>query len=109
MILFFITPTGLITVASKVGGKAAEFLPVLGPAVKYTKKAKQVTQLTDSVSASSRGIGVMFDFCFGKAGTMSAECLLWLSLSTAGGLTGNPLLIAAGAEFGIMLLEEITD
>ena len=84
-------------------------LPILGPMATYTKKAKKVTELNNPVSATSRGIGLMFNYCFGKAGAMSIECILWLGLSTAGGLTANPGLIAGGAEFGNTLLDEIID
>ena len=104
-IIYFITPKSII----KVGSKAAEFIPILGPLAQYTKKAKKVTELSDPVSATSRGIGVMFNYCFGKAGAMSIECILWLGLSTAGGIIANPVLIAGGAEFGNMLLDEIID
>lgn len=40
---------------------------------------------------------------------MSIECILWLALSTAGGITVNPALIAGSVEFGNMLLDEILD
>ena len=66
-----------------------------------------MTHLSDPLNATSRGIGMMFDFYFGKAGKISAECVLWLGLSVAGGLTGNPGLIAAGAQFGEMVVDEI--
>ena len=48
-IVYFITPTSVI----KNRSKAAEFIPVLGPAVEYTKKAKKVTELSDPVSADT--------------------------------------------------------
>lgn len=104
-IIYFVTPKTII----KVGSKATEFIPILGPMAKYTKNAKKITELSNPVSATSRGIGVMFDYCFGKAGAMSIECALWIGLSTIGGLTGNPALIAGGAEFGNLVLEEILD
>lgn len=104
-IIYFITPKSLI----KVAGKGAEFLPVLGPVAQYTKKAKKITKLSDPVSATSRGIGIMFNYCFGKAGAMTVECLLWISLSTVGGIAANPLLITTGAEFGNLLLDEIME
>ena len=77
--------------------------------MEFTKKAKKVTEMTDPVSASSRGIGILFNYCFGKAGAVSIECLLWISLSAAGGGTCNPGLIAAGAQFGNMVIDEIID
>ena len=95
-IIYFVTPSSFVKIASKAG----EFIPVLGPAIEFTKKAKKVTEMTDPVGASSRGIGIVFNFCFGKAGAVSVECALWLSLSVDGGVTANPGLIALGAQFG---------
>ena len=95
-IIYFVIPSSFVKIASKAG----EFIPVLGPAIEFTKKAKKVTEMTDPVGASSRGIGIVFNFCFGKAGAVSVECALWLSLSVDGGVTANPGLIALGAQFG---------
>ena len=95
-IIYFVTPSSFVKIASKAG----EFISVLGPAIEFTKKAKKVTEMTDPVGASSRGIGIVFNFCFGKAGAVSVECALWLSLSVDGGVTANPGLIALGAQFG---------
>lgn len=104
-IIYFLTPNTLV----KIGSKAAEFVPILGPSLEFTKKAKKVTQMTDPVSASSRGIGILFNYCFGKAGALSLECILWLGFSTAGGVTCNPALIALGAQFGNMVIDDIID
>ena len=71
-IICFLTPKSLV----KVGTKAAEFIPVLGSTLVYTKKAKKITEMTDPVSASSRGVGMLFKYCFGKAGAVSIECTL---------------------------------
>lgn len=46
-IIYFVTPATIV----KIGSKAAEFVPILGPSLKFTKKAKKVTEMTDSVSA----------------------------------------------------------
>ena len=104
-IIYFITPKSLV----KIGTKAAEWIPILGPTLDFTKKAKKVTEMTDPVSASSRGVGIVFNYCFGKAATVSIECALWFGLSVAGGLTGNFTLIAAGAQFGNMVMDEILE
>ena len=104
-IVYFITPK---TVA-KLSSKALEFLPVVGPTIEFGKKAAKATEIADPVSASSRGIGMIFNFCFGKTAAVSVECTLWFGLSVAGGLTGNPALIAAGAQFGNMVIDEIID
>ena len=38
-IIYFITPKSLVKIASKT----AEFIPVLGPTIHFTKKAKKAT------------------------------------------------------------------
>ena len=108
-LLFFITPKGIITIGTKVGTKAAEFIPILGPGVEYVKKAKKVTDISDPVTASSRGIGMIFKSCFGKTAVVSAECALWLTLSVAGGLTANPALIALGAQMGNIVIDDLLE
>lgn len=102
-VLYFVTPKSFV----KIGSKAAEYIPILGPSLEFTKKAK--TDLTDPISASSQGIWILFNYCFGKAGAVSIECVLWLGLSVAGGITCNPRLIVAGAQFGNMVVDEIID
>lgn len=104
-ITYFVTPRSLV----KIGVKASEFIPILGPTLTYTKKAKKITEMTDPVSATSRGVGMLFNYCFGKAGALTVECSLWLLFSVAGGMTCNPLLIAAGAECGNLVIDEIMD
>lgn len=101
-IIFWITPTTL----AKLGSKAVEFIPGLGPGLKFTKQAEKITKLTDPVSYLTRTVGMLFNYCFGKTGAVSVECILWVSLSVAGGITCNPLLITAGTEFGNMILDE---
>ena len=102
-ILFFITPQRFV----KIGARLGEFVPVIGPTFQFSKKARRVTEIANPVSASARGVGILFDYCFGKTGAVTVECALWLSLSVAGGMTGNPSLIAVGAEFGNMVIDEI--
>jgi hypothetical protein len=104
-IIYCVTPKSLV----KIGSKAAEFVPILGPTLEFTKKAKKLTEMSDPVSASSRGIGIVFNYCFGKAGALSLECILWLGFSVAGGTTCNPGLIALGAQFGNMVIDNIID
>lgn len=104
-VVLFVTPKSLVKIASK----SAEFVPILGPTVEYTKKAKKMTDLADPVSATSRGIGMMFNYCFGKTAAVSVECVLWLGFSVAGGITVNPTLIAIGAQFGNMVVDEFLD
>ena len=82
-IVCFITPTSFV----KIGTKLVEFIPVIGPTLEFSKKARKVTELTDPVFASSKGIGMIFGYCFGKTGAVSIECVLWLSLSVTGSVS----------------------
>ena len=70
-IIYFVTPTTII----KIRNKFAEFIPILGPSLEFTKKAKRVTEMANPVSASSREIVILFNYCFGKAGAVSVECI----------------------------------
>lgn len=109
-IVYFTLPSSLTAAGlEKLGLKTTEFLPIVGPTLEFTKKAKKITKISNPITATSRGIGVLFDFCFGKTGAVTIECVLWFSLSVAGGATGNIYIIAAGAEFGNMVLEEFLD
>lgn len=104
-IMYFVTPSGLV----KVGAKAIEFIPMIGPSLTFTKKAKKFTQISNPVSAGSKGIGLIFNYCFGKTAALSVECFLYIVFVFGGGITGNPVLIAAGAECGNLILDELFD
>ena len=103
LIIYFVTPKSVI----KVTTKAAEFVPILGPGVEYIKKAQKLTEISDPVTASSRGIGMIFKSCFGKPAVVSAECVFWLGLSVAGGVTANPVLIGLGAQMGNLVVDDL--
>ena len=102
-IIYFVKPKTFVKLTTKAG----EFLPIIGPTLTYTKKAQKMTELADPVSAASRGVGMMFEFCFGKTAKVSTECILWFGFSVVGGVTANPVLIAAGAQFGEMVVDDI--
>ena len=57
-IVYFITPKTI----AKLSSKALEFLPVVGPTLEFSKKAVKAPEMTDPLSASSRGIGILFNF-----------------------------------------------
>lgn len=105
VIIYFLTPKSVI----KVTTKAAEFVPILGPGVEYIKKAQKLTDISDPVTASSRGVGMIFKSCFGKTAVVSAECVLWLGLSVAGAViaasVANPNPVTIGS--AIHLVSEI--
>ena len=102
-IRFFISPKSFVKVVTKAG----EFVPIVGPLVTYTKNAQKATELANPVSATSRGIGLMFESCFGKTGKVTSECILWATFSIIGGITANPGFIAAGVTFGDMIIEDL--
>ena len=104
-ILYFITPQTMV----KVGAKATEFIPLVGPQVEFYKKTKKLTELSDPVSATSKGIGLIFKQCFGKTATLSAECIIWFGCSVVGGITGNLPIIALGAQVGNLIVDELLD
>lgn len=72
-IIYFVTPKTLAKIASKIGTKGVEFLPIVGPAVEFTKKAQKVKDLANPVSARSRGLGLAFGFCFRKTAAVSLD------------------------------------
>ena len=102
-IIYFITLKSFVKITTKAG----EFLWIIGPTLTYTKKAQKMTEFTNPVSATSRGIGMIFEYYFKKAGKVSAECVLWFGLSVAGDVTANPRLIAIGAQFGEIVVDDI--
>jgi hypothetical protein len=104
-ILYFVTPKSLV----KIGSKAAEFIPVLGPTLDFSKKAKKVSELTDPVSASARGVGILFNYCFGKAGAVSVECALCMVQALCDRRHDGQSSFTAGAQFGNMVMDEILD
>lgn len=104
-LLFFIPPK----LVAKLANKATEFVPVLGPFANFNKKVTKITSATNPISASTQGVGMLFNYCFGKAGAVTAECILWFGFSTIGGMTANPAFIAVGAEFGNMILDEFIE
>lgn len=71
-IIYFVTAKSIVTITSK----AAEFVPILGPSLEFTKKVKKITKMTDFINASSRVIGILFNYCFGKAGIVFLKCIL---------------------------------
>lgn len=102
-VIFFISPQSLVT----TGTKAAEFVPILGPIADFSRKTKKLTQISDPVTATSQGVGILFNHCFEKAGAITAECALWFGFSTLRGLTCNPTLIGIGTQFGTMVIDEL--
>ena len=104
-IIYFITPKSLL----KIGTKTAEFIPVLGPTLDFSKKPKKFTEITDPISSSSQGVGILFNYCFGKAGAGSIECALWFGFSVAGGVNCDLAIIAVGSQFGNMVIDEMLD
>jgi len=93
-------------VVDKVIQKSGEFVPVIGPGLKYIKTAKKVTKFANPVKATTYTAGMLLEICGGKYAKYSALCAVWAITTTAGLVTGNPALIAVGLEAGNEILED---
>lgn len=99
-IIYFVTSKSIIIITTK----AAKFVLILGPSLEFTKK---VTKMINLVNPSSEMIGMLFNYCFGKASAVSIEWILWFGFSIVGGATCNPRLIGLGAPFSNMVIDKI--
>lgn len=104
-IVFFVSPKPFI---KKVASTGSEFIPVVGPMVKFVTKAEKVTKITNPVTAASRGVGMVVIACTGPIIKFPALCALWGATAVVGGMTANPVLIGASLEFSEMILEELS-
>ena len=93
-------------VVDKIVTKSVEFVPVIGPGLKYIKTAKKVTKFTNPVKATTYTAGMLLEICGGKYAKYSALCAVWVTTTTAGVVTGNPALLAVGLEAGNEILED---
>jgi len=92
-------------VVNKVIEKSVEFVPVIGPGLKYVKIAKKVTKSANPVKATTYTYGMLLEICGGKYVKYSALCAVWATTTTAGLVTRNPDLIAVGLEARNEILE----
>ena len=74
-------------VLNKVIEKGIEFVPIMGPGLKYVKTATKVTKFTNPVKATTYTAGMLLEICGGKYAKYSGLCALWAASSTAGLLT----------------------
>jgi hypothetical protein len=93
-------------VVSKVLEKSVDFVPIIGPGVKYVKTAKKVTKFTNPVRATTYTAGMLLEICGGKTAKYSALCAVWATSFAAGVITGNPALIAVSLEAGNEILDD---
>lgn len=91
----------------KVVEKGGEYVPIVGPAFKYGRKAIKVTKMSNPVTATTRSVGYLVSACTGPVVKYPALCTLWLTTGAIGITTGNPGFIAASLEFASMILEEL--
>lgn len=96
-------PTSLI---NKVAEKSLNYIPLVGPVVKFTKKAKNITDFADPIRATTRASGFLIEACTGPIIKMPIFCVLWASSGILGVATGNPALIAYSIGFADIILEE---
>jgi hypothetical protein len=59
-------------VVDKVIEKSVEFVPVIGPGLKYVKTAKKVTKFANPVKATTYTAGMLLEICGGKYAKYSA-------------------------------------
>ena len=93
-------------VVNKVVEKSVEFVPVIGPGLKYVKTAKKVTKFANPVKARTYTANMLLEICGGKYAKYSALCAVWITTTTAGVVTVNPALLAVGLEAGNEILED---
>lgn len=93
-------------VVDKVIEKSVEFVPVIGPGLKYVKTAKKVTKFANPIKATTYTAGMLLEICGGKYAKYSVLCAVWATTTTAGLVTANPALIAVGLEAGNEILED---
>ena len=53
-------------VVEKIVQKSVEFVPIIGPGLKYVKTAKKVTKFTNPVRATTYTAGMLLELCGGK-------------------------------------------
>ena len=88
------------SVLNKVAEKSVEFVPIIGPGLKYIKTAKKITKFTSPVKATTYTAGMLLEVCGGKYAKYSALCAVWATSTTIGLATGNPALLAVCLESG---------
>ena len=93
-------------VVDKVVEKSVEFVPVIGPGLKYVKTSKKVTKFSNPVKATTYTAGILLELCGGKYVKYSVLCGVWATTTTAGLVSGNPALITVGLEAGNEILED---
>ena len=103
-ILLFISPKPII---KKIASTGSEFVPIVGPMIKFTTKASKITKISNPVTAASRGVGLVVIACTGPIIKYPVLCALWGTTAVVVGATANPVLIGASLEFSEMILEEV--
>ena len=93
-------------VVDKVIDKSVEFVPVIGPGLKYIKTAKKVPKFSNPAKATTYTAGMLLEICGGKYAKYSVLCAVWATTTTTGLVSGNPALIAIGLEAGNEILDD---
>lgn len=99
----------IVPVMEKVTNKAVDYVPLIGPAFRYAKTAKKITNFSSPVKATTYTAGLLIEICGGKFAKYSAQCAVWATTTAAGLATGNPVLIGVGMEVGSQILEDFYD
>ena len=98
--------SSLTPMVDKVVQKGVEFVPVIGPGLKYVKTAKKVTKFSNPLKATTYTASLLLEICGGKPAKYSVLCAVWATTTAAGVATGNPALVAVGIEAGNEILED---
>ena len=93
-------------VVEKVIDKSVDFVPIIGPGLKYAKTAKKITKFSNPVRATTYTAGLLLEICGGKYAKYSVLCAVWATTTTVGLVSANPALVAIGLEAGNEILDD---
>lgn len=71
-------------IVEKVVSDGSEYVPVIGSAFKYSRKAMKITKMTDPVRASTRAVGCLVAACTGPVVKYPALCSMWAASALIG-------------------------
>jgi hypothetical protein len=93
-------------VVDRIIEKSVDFVPIIGPGMKYVKTTKKVTKFANPVKATTYTAGMLLEICGGKYAKYTVLCGVWATTTTVGLMTGNLSLLAVGLEAGNEILED---
>jgi len=100
----FLGPVGPIV--DKLVEKGSDFIPIIGPGLRYVRTAQNVTKFANPIRATTYTSGLLLEICGGKTAKYSVLCSVWATSTILGVATSNPALLAVGMEAGNEILED---